>query len=114
MNNTVTTAKPAKNVNRLDQREYYRLYRWLEDHIKSFQPGVTRGFIAVQASSDLGFTCTGWHIKGALETCGLELPGVPSQRANEEKIRILAKYLVEVWAKHWPQVPIPPELKDLL
>lgn len=73
-----TKATAPRNMNRLDQSEYWRLYKWLEKRLgengEGFAPGTTNAQAAAVAENSLGFKITEWHIKGALETTGLALP----------------------------------------
>lgn len=89
--------EPTRKVNRLEQKQYYQLYKWLESRIGGFTPGVTQEEVAALASTGLGFEVTLWHIRGALETCGMILP-TPEKDSDRQlrELKILLTDLITV------------------
>lgn len=120
-NSVLPTGKNGENIvttkrtfNRLEQKEYYKLYKWLEEHIHNLAPGVTCAQIADMVRKDCAFDCTEWHVKGGLTTCGLSLPKVHAPLSNTEQIQNLAYVVKVLWDMIYPTTPIPEELKRLL
>lgn len=85
-----------QSLNRLEQAEYFKLYKWIEAVWSeiSKEPGILRATIAQRATGALGFTITEHHIFGALKSMGLELPGVKRVVKTDEAVKTLAQTLL--------------------
>lgn len=124
-------AKPSKGLdlkdrgrgqrllNRLNQAEYYKLYRWLESVWSEVQPVTTRAQLAQRATTVLGFEIGEFHIKGALETMGLSIPQAKKVASVDQSLYVLAQ-VVTLLVNEVPLLgqKVPEELyrqlKDLL
>jgi len=93
LSNSAARPAPTRTMERLSQPEYYRLYKWLEAKrdANGFVPGVTNATVAHLATEELGFKCTEWIIRGALETTGVTLPPLKRVVPADEAVKRLAQ-----------------------
>lgn len=83
----------AKVVNRLTQAEHFKLCKWVE--VQEITTSTTLSSLAKEAPQVAFGAMPPSHIKGALLTLGITLPG--PAKTVDEKLSIVIKALAELY-----------------
>lgn len=100
-------ANESKTINRLKGSDNFKFLKWFED--TTFEYGTTDAYIAVMATTALGFTVTVGNVYGAWDITGKERAKAP--KSDNQKFDIL-KRAVELMYKDFGN-QLPPEWDDL-